>query len=64
VCAYVLKRWFASRLPIGSSMMTVISERGFWPDITGALGVNVVERWVLEMRAKKEGVLKDAPLLH
>jgi hypothetical protein len=35
--------------------MTVISEWGCWPDITGALGVNVVERWALEMRGRPEG---------
>jgi hypothetical protein len=34
---------------------------GFWPDITGALGVNVVELWALEMRAKKEGRPEGRP---
>jgi hypothetical protein len=41
--------------------LTPAIERGCWPDITGALGVNVVERWVLEMRAKKEGRPEGRP---
>ena len=33
----------------------VASQKTDQAGITGALGVNVVERWVLELRAKKRG---------